>query len=49
MSKVLYILVMMAIAGFLLRLSVGGNKKKKYDRKPSTPWASLNDDVDPTL
>ena len=49
MSKVLYILVIIVIAGFLLRLTVGSSKKKKYDRKPTTPWAALNDDVDPTL
>lgn len=49
MSKVIYILFMMAAAGFLLRLTIGSGKKKKYDRKPTTPWADLNDDVDPTL
>jgi hypothetical protein len=49
MSKVVLILAMTGIAGFLLRLSVRGEKKRKYDRKPQTPWAKLNDDVDPSL
>jgi hypothetical protein len=49
MSKVILIVAMIAIAGFLLRLSIKGEKKRKYDRKPQTPWAKLNDDVDPSL
>jgi hypothetical protein len=49
MSKVLYILILMLGTGFLLRLSVRGERKRKFERKPATPWSALNDDVDPTL
>jgi len=49
MSKIIYILIMMLGAGFLLRLSVRGERKRKFERKSATPWSALNDDVDPTL
>jgi hypothetical protein len=49
MSKIVITLAMVGLAAFLLRLSIKGEKKRKYDRKPQTPWAALNDDVDPTL
>jgi len=49
MSTIIYILMMMLAVGFLLRLSVRGERKRKFERKPATPWSALNDDVDPTL
>lgn len=49
MSKIVFILLMTVLAGFLLRVTTRGGKSKKYERKPTTPWAALNDDVDPTV
>jgi len=48
-SKSIVIAIMTLAAGFLLRRSVKGEKKRRYDRKPQTPWAALNEDEDPTL
>jgi hypothetical protein len=48
-SKTLILIAVVAIAGYLLRLSAKGEKRRKYDRKPQTQWAALNDDVDPTI
>ncbi len=49
MSKSLVLMIMILFAGLLLRRSVKGEKKRTYDRKPQTPWSSLNEDKDPTL
>jgi hypothetical protein len=50
MSKVLLFIALTAGAGYLLRKSSRrGARSAKYERKPQTPWAALNDDVDPTL
>jgi hypothetical protein len=49
MSKNLLLMSLIIIAGLLLRRSVKGEKKRRYDRKPQTPWSALNDDQDPSL
>jgi hypothetical protein len=49
MSKNFVVMALIIVSGLLLRRSVKSEKKRRYDRKPQTPWSALNDDQDPTL
>jgi len=49
MSKNILVMALIIVSGLLLRRSVKSEKKRRYDRKPQTPWSALNDDQDPTL
>jgi len=49
MSKNFVVMALIIVSGLLLRRSVNSEKKRRYDRKPQTPWSALNDDQDPTL
>jgi len=48
-TKVILLLFVVLFAWFLLRKSRNTSTKRRYDRKPQTPWAALNEDQDPTL
>ena len=49
MSKNFVVMALIIVSGLLLRRSVKSEKKRRYDRKPQTPWSALNEDKDPTL
>jgi hypothetical protein len=49
MSKNFMVMALIIVSGLLLRRSVKSEKKRRYDRKPQTPWSALNEDKDPTL
>jgi len=49
MSKNFVVMALIIVSGLFLRRSVKSEKKRRYDRKPQTPWSALNDDQDPTL
>ncbi|MEI6763313.1 MAG: hypothetical protein WCL26_03660 [Actinomycetes bacterium] len=49
MNKNLLLMSLIIVSGLLLRRSVKSEKKRRYDRKPQTPWSALNEDKDPTL